>query len=71
MAGKAIQRHCPKFIAIHSDNDPYVSLHYGDLFKEKLGAEVIIEHNKKHFSGDEGITELPIVLNSILKIANE
>ncbi len=65
-----IKSHCSKFIAIHSDNDPYVSLHYGlEIFKKKLGAEVIIEHNKKHFSGDDGITELPCVFNAVLKLS--
>jgi len=66
---KKIQSHCNNFIAIHSDNDPYVSLHYGDFFKERLNAEVVVQHNMKHFTDDYGIRELPIVLNSILKIS--
>ncbi len=64
-----IKSHCAQFIAIHSDNDQYVSLHYGKLFKEKLNAEIIIEHNMHHFSGDDGIDVLPIALQSVLKIA--
>jgi len=64
-----IKSHCKKFIAIHSDNDPFVSLHYGKMFKEKLNAEVIVEHNMKHFSGGDGITELPVVLDALLKIS--
>lgn len=64
-----IKAKCKKFIAIHSDNDPYVSLHYGEFFKEKLNAELIIEHNKKHFSGDDGIFVLPVALKSVLKIS--
>ena len=64
-----ISSHCKKFIAIHSDNDPYVSLHYGKIFKEKLNAEVIVEHNMGHFSGDDGIMFLPIALESVLKIS--
>lgn len=66
-----IKTHCKKFIALHSDDDPYVSLRYADIFKEKLGAKVIIEHNMKHFSEDDGITKLPIALKSILKMAND
>lgn len=65
-----IKTHCKKFVAIHSDNDPYVSLHYGDLFKEKLGAKVIVQHNMKHFNGGADITKLPIVLESVLKISD-
>lgn len=63
--------HCKKFVAIHSDNDPYVPLKYGYIFKEKLNAELIIKHNMKHFSGDDGITELPTALDSILKISTK
>lgn len=63
-----IKTHCNNFTAIHSDNDEDVSLHYSELFKEKLGAEKIIEHNKGHFSDDAGIKELPVAFNAILKI---
>ena len=64
-----IKSHCQKFIAIASDNDPYVPLAHGEILKENLGAELIVEHNMKHFSGDDGITQLPIVLESMLKIS--
>lgn len=64
-----IRSHCENFVAIHSDNDPYVSLEYGDIFKNKINAELIIRHDMKHFSGDDGVTELPIVLESLLKLS--
>lgn len=61
------------FVAINSDNDPYVDLKYADIFKEKLGAEVIIKHNAQHFSGDiegeEACLELIDVVQSIEKLA--
>jgi predicted alpha/beta hydrolase family esterase len=63
-----IKSHCERFVSIHSDDDPYVSVHYGDFFKEKLGAKKIIEHNKKHFSANDGVTELPVVLEELLKM---
>ena len=57
------------FVAIHSDDDPYVDLKFADIFKEKLDAEIIIKHNAKHFSGDiegeESCVELPDVVSSI------
>ena len=59
------------FVAIHSDDDPYVDLKYADIFKENLGAEIIIKHGAKHFSGaiegEETCTELPDVVESIEK----
>jgi len=49
----AVRKHCDKFVAIHSDNDPYV------------------EKGKSHFSGDDGINELPSALESILQFTSE
>ncbi len=64
-----IKTHCKKFTAIHSDNDPYVSLNHADIFKEKLNAQIITKHNMQHFSGSEGITELPVALEAVLKMS--
>ena len=66
-----IKKHCDKFIAIHSDDDPWVPVKQNGIFKEKLGAEAIVMHNMKHFSGDDGINELPIALDSIIKLATK
>src|SRR3989344_3360159 len=41
------------FVVIASDNDPYVPLDQADILKNKLGAEIVIKHNMKHFSGAE------------------
>jgi uncharacterized protein len=58
-----------KFIAINSDNDQYVALKYGEEFKQKLNAKLIIKHNFNHFSGPvddpKSITELPEVVENI------
>lgn len=64
-----IKKHSNKFVAIHSDDDPYVPIKHKTLFKEKLGAKSIIMHKMKHFSGDDGINELPVALESVLKLA--
>ncbi|MDE1861154.1 MAG: alpha/beta hydrolase [Candidatus Micrarchaeota archaeon] len=65
----SIKSHCRKFVAINSDNDPYVSLHYGYIFKEKLKAKLIVEHGKYHFSTKGNITRLPSALKSVLSLA--
>lgn len=65
-----IQQKAKGFIAIHSDNDRYVSLKYGILFKKKLGAEIIIRHNAGHFTGpvdDQSKASLEIIIKSIIK----
>ncbi len=67
---KRIKSNCSNFVAIHSDNDPYVSLHYGkEIFKSKLGAELVIEHGKGHFSVDNNIVELSSALKAVLKLS--
>jgi hypothetical protein len=70
-----IKLHCPKFVAIHSDNDPYVPLRYGNIFKEKLNAKLVIKHNMGHFSGEigkeESCTKLPDVIKNLLEMTNE
>jgi predicted alpha/beta hydrolase family esterase len=66
-----IKNQCSRFVAIHSDNDPWVPMKHNNLFVEKLNAESLIEHNKLHFSGDDGINELPSALDSVLRISNQ
>ena len=66
-----VKKHANKFIGIFSDNDSLVPFSDSKIFEEKLGAKIIVEHNKGHFSGSDGIKELPSALNSILEIANE
>lgn len=68
-----IKKKARRFVAIHSDDDPFVPLKYGEVLKEKLGAELIVKHNAKHFSGpvdEEGsCVELPDVVEKIIEIA--
>ncbi|NIO23334.1 MAG: hypothetical protein GTN38_04910 [Candidatus Aenigmarchaeota archaeon] len=64
-----IRSRCKRFIAIHSDDDPEVPLKHSGIFKEKLGAEVSIQHKMKHFDQGSGITELPVALESVLKLS--
>lgn len=54
------------YVAIFSDNDPVVPLEENrKVFEEKLGAQIIVEHSKGHFNKDDGITELPVLLEFI------
>lgn len=71
LAWNKIKSHCAHFTAIHSDDDYVVSRHYGEkFFRENLGATFILEHNKKHFSGGDGIFELPVVLQTLLEFTD-
>lgn len=66
---EGVRNRAKKFICIFSDNDPYVPLDNTSLFSEKFGAEIIIEKSKGHFTGDDGVIELPVALDAVLKIS--
>ena len=68
IAWDKVKLHSKKFTAIFSDDDPLVPLSDSKIFKEKLGAKIIVEHNKGHFSGNSGIKELPSLLEAVLEL---
>lgn len=57
------------FVAIQSDDDPFVSRQYGNRLKDELGAKLIIKHGAKHMSGavddEDTCSELPEVLENL------
>ena len=63
------------FAAIFSDNDPHVDLKFAEIFKEKLGAKIIIKHKMGHFSGsienEKATHELPDVVERTLDMVNK
>lgn len=63
-----VKANCNKIIAIFSDNDPYVPVSDSELFKEKLGAEIIILSNKGHISGEDGVKELPEAYDKLMEM---
>ncbi|HSE29350.1 MAG TPA: alpha/beta hydrolase [Candidatus Saccharimonadales bacterium] len=63
-----IREHCDKFVAIHSDNDPFIKLDQMDLFKNKLQAKGIVLHDKGHFGSEDGIFEVPFVFEELQKL---
>jgi hypothetical protein len=44
-----------------------VSLKFADIFKEKLGAKVIIKHNQGHFSGPVDDTKSVTILSEVIQ----
>ena len=63
-----IKSHSDDFVGIFSDNDPHVPISDAKIFESKLGAKIIIEHGKGHFSGSDGIKELPSALEAVLEM---
>ena len=66
---KKIKKMTKNFVAIFSDNDPYVELKNKNVFEKEIGAKIIMESNRGHFSRSDGITKLPIVLEKILEMS--
>ncbi|OGI25548.1 MAG: hypothetical protein A3J76_05685 [Candidatus Moranbacteria bacterium RBG_13_45_13] len=65
-----VKNRAKKIICIFSDNDPYVPAENWDMFSKNLGAEIIIEKNKGHFTDEDEVAELPVALESVLKLAD-
>lgn len=66
---KKVRARTKKFVAIFSDDDPVVPLSDASIFEKELGAKVIIERQKGHFSQSDGIKELPVALDAILEMS--
>ncbi len=66
---RKIKSHANKFVAIYSDNDPYVPVSDSGLFKEKLGAKLILEKGKGYITGEDGVLKLPEARDYIMKIS--
>lgn len=65
---RKIKKHTKNFIAIFSDNDDVVPQENQKMFRQRLGAKIITEHNKGHFSGSDGVKKLPSALKAILEM---
>ena len=53
-----VKKHTNDFLAIFSDNDPFVQVSESKVFKEKLGAEIIIKNKEEHFNQTQEIPEI-------------
>ncbi len=60
-----VKSHASKIVALFSDNDPFVPLANAKIIEERLGAKTHIYQNKGHFSGENGIFEIPEILEFI------
>ena len=55
-----------EFITVFSDNDPWVPFDINlQLFKERLNPTIITLSHRGHFTQDEGITQIPELLDLI------
>jgi uncharacterized protein len=64
-----VRDHLDQSLACFSDNDPFVPLSESKIFEAALGSKVIIHPKRGHFTKADGVYELHIALNEILKFA--
>lgn len=63
---KKISRIAPKIKVFLSSNETYGFVKENSkIFKDKLGAKVIILKNKGHFTEDDGVTKIPEILDEL------
>jgi predicted alpha/beta hydrolase family esterase len=61
--------HSESFVAIYSDDDPYVPVENSQVFKEKLNAKLVLDSGRGHFTDDEDdVTQLPTARDELLVI---
>lgn len=53
------------FTVFLSDTDGWVPLSDKEIFESKLGANVIVQKNKGHFTEDDGVEQMPEILELI------
>jgi predicted alpha/beta hydrolase family esterase len=63
------RKNAKKIIAFFADDDPYVSLENKNWLEERLLATTRVVSKQGHFTGDDGVKEVPDVLNAILEIS--
>lgn len=60
---KKIKEKADKWVALFSDDDPFVDFKSNSkIFKSKLGAKIVLQRGMKHFSQEDGVLSLPILL---------
>ena len=64
-----VKKNLPHLSAIFSDNDPFVPLSDKEIFKATLGAHIIVEHDKGHYTEGDGVLKNETALKELLRIA--
>lgn len=65
-----ILKHTKKFVALFSSNDPYVPSADSKIFKNKIKAKIIIQKNKGHFTQDDKIKKVPVIIKELIRISS-
>ncbi len=64
-----VKERTKNFVAVFSENDPYVPMENKTMFEENLGAKTVVSGHHGHLDAEDGIVEVPVVLEELLKMA--
>lgn len=64
-----IKNICSQILGVYSDDDPWIPLIHAEILRKKLQSEITILSDCKHFTSEDGITNLPLVRDQLLKMA--
>lgn len=64
----SVRLHSDHFVAIHSEDDQSVDFEELGQFEYKLDAKQIAVNGMGHFSSADGVSEVPVVLNTVLEL---
>ncbi len=65
---KTIASRVPSIVAIHGDNDEFVSVSDAEAIEREAGGKLIIIPNGGHLNGSAGFFQLPELLDSLLEM---
>ena len=63
-----VKSHAKSFIVIYSDDDKYVPSDNAKAFGGNLGAKLTLEQKRGHFTDEDDVTQLPILLKELLEL---
>jgi len=68
---EAAKRHCKRFTIIYSNNDQWVLEEEANSIGKRLNAKMVLDKEKGHFTEEEGVTELPSLLDESLAMCKD
>jgi hypothetical protein len=63
-----VQKALPRIVAFFSDNDYFVPLKNRVVFEREFGARTIVRKQAKHFTGEDGCTQIPFARDALIKL---
>ena len=66
-----IKEHTNKIVDFYSEDDLYVPVTDAVLFKERLNAKIVSVGNKKHINEEDGVTEVPFVVDELMRMVRK